>query len=92
MNKGPSKKTYWARRNREVFDGFAGFRLPSEQLDRLKRIADLLNIDLSDLLRALVGGFALLPLKVGEIGANWDEINCTAKANPPTTSDKIRYV
>jgi hypothetical protein len=82
----------WARRNRETFDSFTGFRLQSVELQRLRRIAGLLNIDVSELLRALARGLLLVPLNIEEIGANADEIKSAQKVNPPTTSDKIRYV
>jgi hypothetical protein len=86
------KRTIWARRNRGVFNGFVGVRLLGERYDRLKLVAALLNIDVSDLIRAMVDGITSIPLETREIGANPGEIKPSAKVNPPTTSDKIRYV
>jgi hypothetical protein len=86
------KRTIWARRNRRTFDAFIGFRLPGVELARLKRIAELLNTDVSEILRAYVRGLLLIPQNNAEIGANLHEITQAENHNPPTTSDKIRYV
>jgi hypothetical protein len=81
MNK-PDKRTLWARRARPVYNEFTGTRITGEQLASLKRLAGLLNVDVSDVLRVLivaVGGLA-------------DISGVFATRTPPATSDKIHYV
>jgi hypothetical protein len=77
------KRTIWARRKRGgVYDAFMGVRLLPESKERLDMVAKLLNIDASDLLRALIEGIASIPVFSQGI----------AVSNPPAKSDNIRYV
>lgn len=77
-----NERTNHARRNRGVYNAFTGFRLEGQHLDLVQRLADLLNVDVSDILRGMVCGIAAIVEKSEH----------SAKLNSPTTSDKIRYV
>lgn len=92
MMAGPNKRTIWARRNRGIFDAYTGCKVEAGKLDRLREVAKRLNVDVSDLLRAMIDALALLPLKPLEIGADWDELQKVKEKKSPTTSDKMCYV
>ena len=79
---GPDKRTIFARRNRDPYSEYTACRLPLEQLERLRQVAKMLYIDVSDLLRALIAAIASLPVK--------QEVS--PQIAPLPTSDKIRYV
>jgi hypothetical protein len=77
-----NKNNFGVRRYRETYDTYAGCRLLSEELEGLKRVAKLLNVSTSDLLRGLILGMSA----IAEFSAQSED------SIPPTTSDKIRYV
>ena len=76
------EKTNKARQRRTVFNAQTNVRLEGKNLDVLRQVANLLHVDVSDLLRAMVCGIVAIAEKSPLLKEN----------HSPTTSYKIRYV
>jgi hypothetical protein len=83
------ERTKAGRGDRRPFVGFAGVKCDADDLQAVDELVKSLNVDRSDLLRAFLGCVAGLWRKSRKFSG---EIKSSEKVNPPTASDKIRYV